>query len=219
MNSLPLKTSPRANGRRGFTLTEILVAIGIIAFLAALMMPAVKTMQKKAGATHCLSNLRQTYSLLMDDVQQSGELPKAWDEIAQTAWINVKYDNLKAANDSSYKVLGCPVQRRALRLPSDARTYSMNSVIVNTYWNPPPGRLPKYRDPSKIALLTDGGVRSSAPNSYNSGVTMDNLPQCIHDGKANIAFMDGHIAALLEKDIPKGTKPVGTPESIFWLGR
>ena len=47
--------------RRGFTLIEILVVIGIILLLAALLFPAFQGAQERAQQASCLSNLQQIY--------------------------------------------------------------------------------------------------------------------------------------------------------------
>lgn len=45
--------------RDGFTLTELLVVIGIIAVLAGLLFPLTRHFSRKAGAIQCVSNLKE----------------------------------------------------------------------------------------------------------------------------------------------------------------
>lgn len=63
------------SSRRGLTLIELLVAIGIIAILASLLLPAVQAARESTRRTCCANNLRQIGTALMGHEVAQKALP------------------------------------------------------------------------------------------------------------------------------------------------
>ena len=67
---------PPSSFRRGFSLVELLVVIGIIAVLIALLFPALRAARESARTVQCLSQLRQIgYAIQQYAIANRGMIP------------------------------------------------------------------------------------------------------------------------------------------------
>ncbi|TWT31238.1 hypothetical protein KOR34_46140 [Posidoniimonas corsicana] len=71
-------TAPPASGPEGVTLLELLVVLGLIAMLAALLLPAIQASRESVRQTQCKNNLRQTIQAVQAVHAAEGALPSLY---------------------------------------------------------------------------------------------------------------------------------------------
>jgi len=81
-----------------FSLLEMLIAIAVLAILAALLVPTLRSVQERARSTECLSNVRQLHVAVMTlSNEENGQLPLAVDAANNSAswgWYLLEGDYL-----------------------------------------------------------------------------------------------------------------------------
>ena len=231
--------------QRGFSAVQLLVAIAIVAILAALLFPAVKSARAQADAARCLGNLRQlgmAGQAFFND--HNGRL------FPSMFWYNpsthptdpgmrdyVGISNEFALSDHRSTVFSCPsllskfVSTGADRLK---RTYSLNfyahAVNVRKRNDPNPavrnalqfpGTTHRIAERSKMWMLTDGISVSVPTANFGTYITPDDsgIDHAFfpHNGRQLAVFFDGHAAAM-DAALFKKTAPAQerTAYEAFW---
>ena len=205
-------------GRRGFTMVELLVVIGIIVVLIAMLMPALGKARQAAQATMCTSGVRQiALGWVYYASENRGFLPASWDGPSNTSWADRMDPYISKISAKSIYVCpsAVPPEDISHQFPL---TYGMNcSVFV--YRSSTAQSLVKITSvtrPSEIlgvadcaqssGVFTCGGWISgsdiwyNAPSQANNYIAINNTDtgdyhvRFRHNAQlyAGAAFLDGH---------------------------
>ncbi|MEN6346296.1 MAG: DUF1559 domain-containing protein [Armatimonadia bacterium] len=195
--------------RHGFTLIELLVVIAVIAILAAILFPVFARAREKARQSSCTSNLKQLSLAMLMYAQD-------YDERMVIRWYNcsagslnwrthflqpyIKNQQVHVCPSTGYSSYGYNLdylERQSLASflsPSEtvmlcdvkhsrraANSYHGRTDPPNNYGNPP----------LKPANDEDEKPVAGAPD--DSLGDDHQRPRGLHNGGANIGFVDGHV--------------------------
>jgi len=178
---------------RAFTLIELLAVIGIIAILAALLLPALATSKAKAESIRCAGNIKQlslAWTLYADDfsdwlvnnhgVPETLARRQTWANNVEDWLASDDNTNLFFLTDSklgpfvnrSAQVYKCPADREPAPNGPRIRSMSMNAMVGN------PGELTNQFNPLYVQFYK----KSQFQNPAGTFVFLDEHADTLNDG-------------------------------------
>lgn len=196
-----LRGSNRSLANLGFTLTELLIGLAVIAILMAILLPAIGKVRAKAQSSGCVSNLRQLGTAFqVYQADNGGKSLVAYDLDSKKFWYqyllgrNIAGDVVSYNYMDSKKVPACPAWDGNAAWGG----YGMTDLYL---WNP--GRrvrseerffMNKLKIPSQWPLFMDAdfAVIYSLDNPQEEANERQRFAPR-HLGYANVLMADMHI--------------------------
>jgi len=190
--------------RRGFTLIEMLVVVGILAVLAAIIFPVFAQARGRARQAQCIANLKQLgqalemYSSDYDDlypfaVDAADSLcPQIWDGFPQwQAWIPYmpRIKDVIQPYTKSREVLHCAADTGYDHLentsyPLDGEPTAFEAMGNSYHWRTEVAF--QHVGPSLLAYPAETNIMMDGHGSWHGGRNYT-------DGRWNILYGDGHV--------------------------
>lgn len=209
-------TGSRRATSDGFTLTELMVVLGILTLQAAMLLPVASRTRAAVQGVYCLGSLRQwgvgtqLYAADHDDRLPPEGAPNPTERNTNTGWYIqlprqlglIPYHHMAWRTNplasTGTTVWLCPANRRRSN-GKNLFHYCLNQNIDGTGNEDAPVRLASLRDADRLVWLFDSkNLPAVGPRSYAA----TNL----HGDGAQFLFLDGHAARR-----PGTAYRVGTP--------
>ena len=205
----------------GFTLTEVLIVILIIAVLAAIMFPLVRGMREKAQAAVCAQNLKQIGIGLHSYIaENSGRFPDGSADVSWKAgittsrcWYDAAAENMGREyvpyhkGDPLPEAFGCPAGYGKAYEPAWPYTGDYAGNFYLGHPNHKVTTLSAVKNPSSTPYVQD----TVCQNNFGTGIFVKGASKKAwmdkskrsepafadrHAGIGNILWVDGHVSSM-----------------------
>ena len=199
--------------RRGFTLVEVLVAIGIIAILMAILVPAVQAARESASRLRCRDRLKQ---IMLATHNQEQSTQRNVGKVFRSNWRRELAPYLDLPEDEGtgeYPIFACPSDPLASGSASNFSTsFRINGGVGNRIG---------FKDAERFRDVTDGLSQTAA---YSENLPLPNTPDTPYSPTVNPAYDPRRVRHL--RAFPNTTEqffddcndPTLTPIAGFHVG-
>jgi prepilin-type processing-associated H-X9-DG protein len=181
--------------KRAFTVVELLVAIGVVAALAALLLPTVGGAVENGRQSRCVSNQRQIYSAMLAEANDNDGLvvpnltgSVTWVHVL-TSYLDIKSSLLEPPGRRPPGVFACPTSRNVMT-GGGKTDYPKNSAVSENVAKAI--RLSAITKPSAVVFLADGGSNGSCGRDLSPYSGTNFGLNARHRNRCNVIYYDGH---------------------------
>lgn len=202
-------------GRTAFTLIELLVVVGIIAILAALLLPTLNRAKAAGKKAACISNLHQIDIAILMYVDEHSDAIHALtnkEELEYTYKKSIQPYLSRTASSTNDALFACPADDFDCAIPAIQDFFLFDNVsgksfchlketLHSSYFfngtgpDSPETRMAEKtfssaREPSRLVVVAEisAAIGLSAHDRKR--------PQQFHDAKNVMAFVDGHVGFM-----------------------
>lgn len=205
--------------RRGFTLVELMVSIGIIAVLLAILLPTLRGARDRALGIQCQANLRELYAAQLG---YAADHRGRFTPMSQSGdrWEQLLGPYVTRAGHLPRQVMHCPATDKAASAAASASlysTYALNPALQMQNWR---FRRDARMDASRIILMGDKAEhqlddflttfdgwfvladdRAGQWWQYRDHAGAGSLRHGGKSGRSHMLMADGHVAPMGPREL------------------